>query len=341
MDKSKLVITDLHFTSNEEDSYRWSIFEHLAELLDKHKIQQLLILGDLTEKKDRHSASLVNRLFDNICFLSLLPNLENIFILCGNHDYSSKEHPFFEFTSGIPKVKFITDIFIDDDCLYVPYNYSLEELEKISFSDMIKNTKIDTLFLHHVIEGACWYGDKRAEDTRHGFLSLSSLQQFKNVYSGHIHTAQEYKNVTYIGAPYHIDYEDTTQGRCLLLPKNEFIYFDSLFPKKLSFDVSSIEELNLISKVIKPKDFLKVNFLICTNDRYKITDLRNEVLTFCKKYDIVLTNLNFSLNDTELEKEALKTKYVHCNIKEQIINYCKENNLSEAFLSLGLSFISN
>jgi hypothetical protein len=39
-------------------------------------------------------------------------------------------------------------------------------------------------------------------------LSRSSLSNFKKIYSGHIHIRQSYKNMTYIGTPFHLDRGD-------------------------------------------------------------------------------------------------------------------------------------
>ena len=94
---SQLVISDLHLTDNNLDSYRWKIFDVLVELCNKYNVKELIILGDITEKKNDHSSELVNKILDNFYYLCQKTKLCNLNILCGNHDYIDSNTPFFKF----------------------------------------------------------------------------------------------------------------------------------------------------------------------------------------------------------------------------------------------------
>ena len=57
-----LVIGDLHLTDQPKDAYRFGIFKWIKKQIEKHQPEYTVILGDLTDKKDKHSAGLVNRI---------------------------------------------------------------------------------------------------------------------------------------------------------------------------------------------------------------------------------------------------------------------------------------
>ena len=57
-----LLVSDLHLTDNPRDEYRWGIFGQIDSVIQTYQPSCLVILGDLTDKKDNHSSELVNRL---------------------------------------------------------------------------------------------------------------------------------------------------------------------------------------------------------------------------------------------------------------------------------------
>ena len=93
----RLVTGDVHISQNPRDAYRLVFLEKtLPDLIDRHKVEQLLVLGDLTQAKEKHPASLVNSVVG--AFHQLSKQCE-IVLLQGNHDYQSVGSPFFEFLS--------------------------------------------------------------------------------------------------------------------------------------------------------------------------------------------------------------------------------------------------
>ena len=109
-----LATGDIHLTDDPRDEYRWRIFKFLRRMAEKHGVNHFVILGDLTDKKDKHSSRLVNRIVDE---LHALPG--RVVVMKGNHDYDADpDTPFFRFlghgggaiTAGLPvsKVSFFT-----------------------------------------------------------------------------------------------------------------------------------------------------------------------------------------------------------------------------------------
>ena len=77
-----LFASDLHLSDRPKDRYRFGLFKWLAEQQQKHQITATFILGDITDRKDNHSAVLVNKTVNSL--LTLKPP---VYILKGNHDF--------------------------------------------------------------------------------------------------------------------------------------------------------------------------------------------------------------------------------------------------------------
>src|SRR5271170_2700183 len=96
----RLITSDWQLDANPRDRYRLDfVLKTLPELIDKYKVDQLLVLGDLTEAKDCHPASLVNEIVQALMEINKKCQL---IILEGNHDYLQKDTPFFEFIKYFP-----------------------------------------------------------------------------------------------------------------------------------------------------------------------------------------------------------------------------------------------
>src|SRR5438128_2437284 len=98
-----LATADLHLTERHQDEYRWSIFKTLRREIAAVKPDALMLLGDLTDEKDRHSSVLVNRLVDEI---KRTAELTPVHILKGNHDYIDEANPFFDFLQDLKSVNY-------------------------------------------------------------------------------------------------------------------------------------------------------------------------------------------------------------------------------------------
>jgi hypothetical protein len=60
---SVLVVSDLHLSANPRDEYRFKLMKRLRREATKHH-ELLIVNGDITEEKDRHTSVLVNRIVD-------------------------------------------------------------------------------------------------------------------------------------------------------------------------------------------------------------------------------------------------------------------------------------
>src|SRR5579862_4070873 len=100
---SAIITADTHFDDKPLNEYRWRLFDWLAQ----QKADELLVLGDTTDAKDRHSAPFVNRFYNAIMKLE---NHFRIIILKGNHDYVDPDHPYWEFIGTSSDIRFIKSL---------------------------------------------------------------------------------------------------------------------------------------------------------------------------------------------------------------------------------------
>lgn len=191
---------------NARDRYRTDfVVKTLPELVGKHKPDQLLILGDVTEHKDQHPARLVNELVNALCDLAASHKLE-IIVLQGNHDFLSNAHPFFAFLENFKGIRWIAKPEVLDNCLYLPHTRDYKKDWKgIDFKGH------DFIFAHNIFEGVKANGQKLSG------IPTKIFPEDAFVISGDVHEPQSFDCVTYVGSPFTTDYGDDYQGRVLLL----------------------------------------------------------------------------------------------------------------------------
>lgn len=209
-----LVTADLHLSDNPRDAYRFEFLGRLPTLFEQHEVTRMLILGDLTEQKDRHSARLVNAVVDH---LKALSQDVNIIILRGNHDYVSAEVPFYRFLNHIQRIRWINE----------PTRLSLRHLGNCFFIPHMPDPvwwqeaapiggDADWCFCHQTFEGA---------DVGHGHTATgvprTMFASGAHVISGDIHVPQKIGHVTYVGAPYTVDFGDEFEPRVLLMEEQD------------------------------------------------------------------------------------------------------------------------
>src|SRR5260221_13512060 len=97
-----IATANLHLDDKPQHSYRWGVFDWLA----KQKAGGFLILGDLTDEKDKHSATLVNRM---VAGIEKLRDQGDVYILMGNHDYIDPKYPFFDFLNHMEGVTYLRE----------------------------------------------------------------------------------------------------------------------------------------------------------------------------------------------------------------------------------------
>ena len=262
-----LVTADLHISANPRDAYRSNWLKKLPSLAAKHKANVVLILGDLTESKEGHSAELVNFI---VAELHRLAEARQVVISQGNHDWhSSPDNPFFGFLAYIENITWISQPtpFLDGQAILLPHTADYErDWDKIDFK------KYDLAFAHQTFQNA-------ASDS--GFklsgIPLSYFPSNLQIISGDIHTPQELGNLIYVGSPYSIDFGDAAEPRILLIHDNgEIESIPCEGPQKRLVEVKSIADLKHV-KGLAEGDILKVRVEIAPSDHAAWPEMAEQV----------------------------------------------------------------
>lgn len=197
----QLLTADLHLTDSPADEYRWSLFEWLhTQYWD-----ELWILGDMTDRKDRHSAILVNRIVDVLRGL-----VKPVHIVKGNHDCVDPANPFFRFLDHFrPQIHYHTDPTIFKNLAILPFYPSIDRpWERWPVGWPVAKQAI----FHGTVTGA-----KAENGQLLSGVPPEAFKQYRKVWAGDIHVPQQVGNVEYVGAPYHIHFGDTFTPRLVCL----------------------------------------------------------------------------------------------------------------------------
>lgn len=256
-----LLTSDWHLVDQPENEYRWQIFNALENAAVEHGEREIYMLGDVCDRKDRHSAVLVNRMIHEF---TKLTNIGLRFtILMGNHDRPLNGPPFWQFLNEHPNILFIDKPTEDTrQMLLLPYSAN----PKQDWQD-IDLGAYDAIFMHQTVTGVKENGRVLAND------KMPELPNCR-IYSGDIHTPQKVGPVTYVGAPHPVKYGDEYPCRMLILNKSFGMagQIDLYPPRKCIAEVRSIDELNRLS--LKSGDQVRVRWKLPVNsmDEWSINE---------------------------------------------------------------------
>jgi len=227
----QILTADLHLTDDPKDEYRWGLFPWLA----KQEWDELWILGDLTDKKDRHSAVLVNR------FVNTLDNLgKKIYIVNGNHDGVNSKLPFFGFLNHLSTIHYHSSpIHRPGIPVILPFQPSIDKPW-----EQWPDGKLAVF--HGTVTGA-----KAENGQLMSGVPPEAFKKYEKVWAGDIHVQQQIGNVEYVGAPYHIHFGDVFTPRLVRLTdwaNPEDLHFEAE-TQKLLWLVESPDDLDGLEKL--------------------------------------------------------------------------------------------
>ena len=272
-----IVTSDLHFDDNPRDAYRFKFMDWLIESIHEHQVDCLLLLGDLTQSKDNHGAWLVNKFSD---WMRKLGDACDVYVLKGNHDYVSEDVPFFKFFNHLSHVAWInspSNISLGEfQCLFLPHtnNYK-KDWEKFL------GKHYAFIFAHQTFEGAN-VGPRKLEG-----IPLSIFKKNQRIISGDIHVPQDIGNLTYVGAPYTVNFGDDYQGRVLLISspdKIESIEYHGA--QKRLIEINSFRSsADIIERAkLKKGDLLKLRIKVKPDQYDRWEAIRSDIRDWSAKH---------------------------------------------------------
>jgi hypothetical protein len=208
-----LLCTDLHLDDQKANEYRWQVFDEITHTCRRRPISRVYCLGDMTDKRDRFSAEMLNRLVR--CWLEIMQYAnrpDRISIIRGNHDTTVAGPAFWEFLSQIPGIEYVTRPTTHGDLILLPFSPN----PRVEWADIVWRDYA-AAFLHATPRGALAENGFELSGT-----DLPVLPGSLKIYSGDVHTQQRVRNWTMVGAPHPVKFGDHYPCRFLLLDEDTY-----------------------------------------------------------------------------------------------------------------------
>ena len=323
----RLVTSDWQLDSNPRDRYRLDfVVKTLPELIDKYKVDQLLVLGDLTEAKDNHPASLVNEIVQALMNINKKCQL---IILEGNHDYLQKGTPFFEFIKYFPgKAAWLSVPIVLDRCLFLPHtrNYK-QDWKNVDFEGH------DYIFAHNIFTGV-------NTQTGHALSGIPTniFPDDAMVISGDVHEPQSFDMVTYVGSPCLCDFGDDYQPRVLLLDglKAKSVKVYGQQKRLVSIDWPSGPEFGQHNA--NENDIVKIQVHITMEGVAKWSEIRQEVERWAIQNKFIVSTIVPVVAYVEGERQKL-VKSVRKTDYQYVDSFVKRVGADEKTADVGKELI--
>lgn len=272
-----LLTADWHMTSNPRDEYRWGLFQWLRTTIKEKGVKSLLILGDLSDAKDFHPSSLVNRLAREFALLMEFPWLR-CYMIPGNHEWLKQGEEFWRFLNYVSdRIHYMTSPSDDphpapgSPCVhFLPFTRNpAKDWKGLDFSHY------DYLFMHQTVKGSLSSNGQEMDGE-----ALPDLSAAGKVYSGDIHVPQRVGPVEYVGSPYHVHFGDSFTPRCVLLTKDgaEDLHFPTI--SRVTLDVTGLHDLLFQAESnLRPGDQVKLRIALPEAEKHAWKAIRRDALT--------------------------------------------------------------
>lgn len=325
-----LLIADLHLTALLRDAYRWRLFPWLLEACITRNVQYLVILGDLTEAKDYHSAKLVNQIVDALCKLFRGSRLKGIIIVPGNHDGIDPNCPYFRFLGQFPFIKYIPTPFMEPfaerNVLFLPHTKEPERWDRGMLYDA------DFIFMHQTFSGAQSETGVALEGLQASVLNSARKAE---IWSGDVHVPQVVGRVKYVGSPYPVRFGDSFKPRAVLLEKDLKKATDLEPPafRRLSLLISSPAELQKV--VVSEGDQVKVRVRMTRAQFVDWEKTKRAVVGWCKEGGIELCGLEVERVEEAAPKIKPRSSSVALSPAQVLDAWAAKQNLAKPLLEEG------
>ena len=332
--QSILFTTDLHFTDNPREEYRFEIFSLLRKLVNERRIPYCFILGDLTDRTDHHSSWLVNTL---ISHLTALSRDCDIFILRGNHDCVNEKMPFFQFTQYIDRIRYITSpqkIRLEDKNLYLLPNSRnpMEDWKDLELS------KADIICMHQTIEGA-----KSENGSSLRGCNPEIFSGFKEIYSGDVHVPQRLGNLLYVGSPYHVHFGDTFEPVVRIRHTDGHIEdIPTEMKSRHMWNLLTLDELGL--HPYKKGDQAKIRLNVHSTEWKNWLEIKTKAQNRCEEMGVELFDITPVILDTKTIKSKQEALTTYQQSPKQIVEkflQAKYPNVIGPYAEAGIGIIKS
>ena len=333
-----LLAADLHLTDNPLDEYRWKIFDQLAYHALQNKVKEIFLLGDVWDRKDRHSGKLVNRVVDSLSQLNSNACCP-ISIIRGNHDSALEGKHYWEFLNGYNGYSYITDpvYYHDPGILLLPFSSNpIKEWTEGFVANAFKAPTLKSIFMHQPVEGA-FIDEYRKLEKAPVLPPLPDVA----VFSGDIHRPQILGSIHYIGTPFPVHFNETWPNRIILIKDGNFtrpqdIWLDT--PKRAILEITETEEL--LSTEYKSGDQLRIRVKLDGKNLISWSEREGKIREWADSRGIFIASIEAKLEGDTIKEETQRDLDIP-NPKQVLLQYGKQEKLSDEILNIGISLLES
>lgn len=230
-----VMVTDTHAGVHNNSDYWLNInkllFDEIIDYCIKENINDIIHLGDLFDSRKSLNVKTLNKVVDIVKKIS--ENKINLYLILGNHDifYNNSLYP-----NSLASFKNIPYVNIIDK----PYYYNKDII--LSPWQTIPDIPSKYLLSHLEING--FPMNTSGSEFSGGRISISDLSDFEQVYSGHFHTYSTKENITYIGSPYAMSFNDILQNKGYYIFDGGDIQFIEFTDAPKFISITTNDELN-------------------------------------------------------------------------------------------------
>lgn len=313
----------------------------MAEKATAAEAQTLMILGDITDAKDRHSSALVNQVVDSIG--ALARRIPEVVLLAGNHDWLMRNEVFFRFLNHIPNVRFITNPTEDElderRVVFLPYSKNPHaDWKQLD----LHTSPPDLIFMHQTFAGAIASNGEEMEGE-----SMPPLPMSSRVYSGDIHVPQtlgikDGPQVTYVGSPYHVHFGDDFKPRIMMLDRRcrEQWYSDLKTPKRVSLKLASLRDLERLD--VEAGDQIKLRFNLAPEDRHRWQAIKREALAAMHERGVLVEGIQLVAGSPAERIKGVRDQALRNLFPVDVIEeFARQEELPGDALEIGLNLLES
>lgn len=207
-----IITTDTHIgrknDSLSEIKQTSSFFDWVIEISKEKNIKSFIHLGDWNH--NRRSIAIPTLVESTNIVNKIINHFTDTYILIGNHDLFYKNtlypHSMEVFKSidvpDLHNLYIIESPTVIDNIVLIPWL-----IYNTDYNDIVNNKyNVKYAMGHLAINNIIM--NRSEVRSKNDTLNVSDFKNYDLVLSGHYHQYGEYKNITYIAAPYHMDYND-------------------------------------------------------------------------------------------------------------------------------------
>jgi hypothetical protein len=321
-----LLVADTHFDDQPSSEYRWDVFKEIKRwiLLQEHSCE-VAILGDLADRKDKHSGKLVNRLVAELDEVTGMGAV--VTIIKGNHDDPISGVPYWNILGKLPNVRFYgaEPVLDKSKRLWLPFTHNPASW------DFSKYKSARVAFMHDTVTGAYIHHRKFMNER------MPKLPTNIPIYSGDIHYPQTMGNFTYVGAPHPVRFGDDHPCRMLEIDDETFQITQEIHMPSIEKSIVTVSSIHDLDELIpKRGDQMRVRLSLKASRVEQWAEDERAVMEWAEKHGVEVASVE-ALVETDTHSKFLGEAL--SNPFEVYDEFCKAEGLTGDIYTAGMELL--